>query len=279
MNQAVHGLLLDLREALAIWLALVGLAVLACAALSAPARRGRQRRPKPAAPARARRTAPARRERPEWTVVDTNSTVREAGGDSTAAESRRYAEEVAVAAARAADAADRWRAEWLAVAKAKEAAWRAYEAAETAARRAFRAAAFPTPEEPLTPGECKARERYLRRAASEAYRRGELSLDQLNDALSHRNGWDPHLHPFEQDVILRRIGLARKLRAYQTVSAMERGAWETVESAEAAKASLRREAYAAALRARQAQRATNAASRPAYAPLAASRLSFVDGLI
>jgi hypothetical protein len=159
-----------------------------------------------------------------------------------------------VAASRAADAAERWRQEWLAVQSAKDAAWRAYESAEAAARRAFRAAAFPTPHEPLTPFELRARERYLHRTAREAYQRGELTLSQLNDALSGRNDFDPRLHPFEQQLVLRRMGLERKLQAYRTVSAMERRAWESAEVAEAAKHSLRREANSAQLRARQASR-------------------------
>ncbi|MEN3309176.1 MAG: hypothetical protein V7603_5378 [Micromonosporaceae bacterium] len=272
VDTAVHALLTGIREALAIWLALVALAAVACAFLSAPARRGRARKSRPVTPVRSRRAGsgpPSRssRARPDWTVMNSGTLSRKGSGpnragrvdasgsrEGQAEELRRYAEEVAVAATRAADAAERWRSEWLAVQKAKDAAWRAYETADEAARRAYRASAFPTPQEPLTPDELAARERYLHRAAREAYRAGELSLSQLGDALSHRNGWNPRLHPFEQQLILRRTGLERKLQAYRTVSAMERSAWEAAEVAEVAKHSLRREAFAAQQRAREANR-------------------------
>jgi hypothetical protein len=283
VNTAVHGLLVNLREVLTIWLATVALAAVTCALVSALLRRGR-RSNKQQSPA-----APKPRVRPEWrvaqpagrtvaattgrsaTAVPGKAAARSTGrgvarvgtpaaaaldgaGDPDVAGLRRYAGEVAVAAARAADAAERWRSEWLAVQKAKDAAWRAYERAHAAARRAGRAAAFPTPETPLTPEELRARERYLHKEAREAYRRGELSLAQLNDALSHRNGWDPRVHPFEQEVILRRIGMERKLLAYRTISAMESKAWEAAEVAESARCSLRAEAYQAAVRVRREQR-------------------------
>jgi hypothetical protein len=255
VDVAVHALLSGIREALTIWLALVALAALACVLVSAPARRDRRRRVRVEAP---RVEKPVRR---EWTVVN-----------EPREDLRRYAEEVSVAANRAADAAERWRSEWLAVQSAKDAAWRAYETADEAARRAFKAAAFPTPDEPLTPSELIARERYLHRAAREAYQRGELSLSQLNDATFNRNGWNPKLHPFEQQVVLRRIGLERKLQAYRTVSAMEVRAWETAEVAEAAKHSLRREAYSAQLRAHQASRSmAKAPATQLYVPSSRAR--------
>lgn len=161
----------------------------------------------------------------------------------------RYAEEVTVAAQRAADAAERWKSEWLAVQRARDAAWHAYEVAHEAARRAYQAAAFPVPESEPTPDEHAARERYLHRAAWEAYRRGDLSMQQLCDALAHRAGWDADRHPFEQEVILRRAGLERKLHAYQTVAEMERSAWRTADLAQSATTSLRAEARAASVRA------------------------------
>src|SRR5262245_9522271 len=229
VDTAVHALVTGIREALTIWLALVALTAAACMLLSAPVRRDRRRR------------------HPQWTP-----TIRKAARPQPERpqpeELRRYAEEVTVAANRAAEAAERWRAEWLAVQSAKDAAWRAYERADEVARRTYEAAAFPTPLAALTPDELTARERYLHRAVREAYERGELTLRQLHDALWHRNGWDPARHPFEQQVILRRVGLERKLQAYRTVAAMERKAWESVQVADAAKGSLRREAFTAQAR-------------------------------
>jgi hypothetical protein len=166
---------------------------------------------------------------------------------TSAADERRFAEELATAAARAGVTADKRQAEWESAQRAVDAAWQAYEEAEAVATRAIRAAAFPVPETPLTPAEFADRERYLHRAAQAAQARGELSTDQLIDALSHRNGFDPRLHPFEQDALLRRLGRDRMLQAYKEAAERERAAWREAEQALAAKRSLDREAAAAAL--------------------------------
>lgn len=160
---------------------------------------------------------------------------------------QRFADELATAAARAGVTADRRQAEWEAAQRAVDAAWQAYEEAESAATRAIRAAAFPTPETPLTPAEYADREKYLHRAAQAAHARGELDTDQLIDALSHRNGFDPRLHPFEQDALLRRLARDGKLRAYKKAAELERTAWHEAEQAKAAKRSLDREAAVAAM--------------------------------
>jgi hypothetical protein len=237
MNAAVHALALGLREALVIWFVLIALAVLACALVAAPSWYGRLRH--------LRRNVLAHHDRARRPRT-THPT------DRRYDDALRYAEEVTVAANRAADAAERWRSEWLAVQSARDAAWHAYEVAHEAACRAYRAAAFPMPECAPTPDERAARERYLHRAVWEAYRRGDLSLQQLCDALAHRAGWDADRHPFEQELVLRRAGLERKLHAYQTVAAMERTAWRASDLAQSATCSLRAEARAASVRARLA---------------------------
>jgi hypothetical protein len=163
-----------------------------------------------------------------------------------ASDEERFAEELATAAARAGVTADKRQAEWETARRAIDSAWQAYEEAEVAAKRAIRAAAFPVPETPLTPAEFADRERYLHRAARAAQARGELSTDQLIDALSHRNGFDPRLHPFEQDALLRRLGRDRMLLAYRTAAERERVAWREADLAQAAQRSLDREAAAAA---------------------------------
>ncbi|HKT03207.1 MAG TPA: hypothetical protein VJT31_27075 [Rugosimonospora sp.] len=284
VQTAVHALTAGLREALTIWIAMIAFAAAACVFVSAPSWRERRQawrdRRRARAQRRLRTTPASRRHRPNWTQMNDDTLVldvsRERAADGTGgavAELRRYAEEVAVAADRAAEAAERWRSEWLAVQKAKDSAWQAYEQAETAARRAHRAAAFPLPDSPLTTDERSARERYLHRAAREAYRRGELTPEELRDVLSHRNGWDPLRHPFEQQLLLRRAALERKLRAYHAVSTMERRAWETVEVADAARSSLRREAYQAEVRARQAYRSTKMPAAQPYVPVNPTRIA------
>jgi hypothetical protein len=80
-----------------------------------------------------------------------------------------------------------------------------------------------------------------------------LSTDQFIDAMSHRDGFDPHLHPFEQDAKFARIARDRLLSVYLTASDLERTAWREAEVAMAARRSLHREASNAASRVKQIQ--------------------------
>jgi hypothetical protein len=246
------ALMSGIPAALTIWLALLGASVAAFGVLAAVAGRARSRaaRPDTPPPAHAPRIALTRLAlaiakepaadpappRPEPTAAD---------------DDRRFAEEVATAAARAAVTADRRHTGYACAQRAAEAAWEAYETADRAARRAIKAAAFPTPATPMNPAEYATRERHLHRAARAAHARGELSTDQLIDAMSHRNGFDPRMHPFEQDAMLRRIARDRLLRVYLTASDLERTAWREADIAMAAKRSLDREATDAAHRVRQ----------------------------
>jgi hypothetical protein len=166
--------------------------------------------------------------------------------DSTTEDTARYADEVAVAADRAAATAARQRAAWAAAREEVDAAWAAYEEADRAARRTAAASAFPV----LTsrrPGENADRERYLHRAATAACRRHEISIKQLNEALAHR-GWNPRLHPVAQEAALRTATREHRLAAYRRTTARERDAWYAAEAAAAALRSLRAEALAARLR-------------------------------
>jgi hypothetical protein len=170
-----------------------------------------------------------------------------------AADLERYAEEVAVAAERAAVTADRRHREWVVAYQTREASWNAYESADAAARRTSLASAYPTPAISDGPADTGANRRYLHRAATEAYQRGELTATQLRDVLAHRGAWDPDRHPFEQEAMLRRAGQQRMLRAYRTASEMERAARHAADTAAAARRSLEDEAFEASLRARQAR--------------------------
>jgi hypothetical protein len=184
-----------------------------------------------------------------------------------AADLGRYAEEVTVAASRAAMTAERRHDEWVRAQRNREVAWQAYEAADDAARRATEAAVYSLPDLSRTPGAATtsetaasgtavsgtaANQRRLYHAATEAYRRGELSAGQLADALAQRNGWDPRLNPSEQEARLRRAVREKLLSAYRTASEMERAARHAADTAAAAKRSLDDEALTAAQRARGA---------------------------
>jgi hypothetical protein len=271
------ALMSGIPEALVIWLALLGASLAAFGVLAAIAGRARKQAlgPDPVPlPAHAPRIAITRlalaiakedvakghatkghatkgHAAKGHAALDHAEPVRPRPEPTGADDERRFAEEVATAAARAAVTADRRHGEWTSAQRAVEAAWQAYETADRAARRAIKAAAFPTPATPLTAAEYAARELHLHRAAQAAHARGELSTDQLIDAMSHRNGFDPRMHPFEQDAMLRRIARDRLLRVYLTASDLERTAWREAEVAMAARASLDREATDAARRVRQ----------------------------
>jgi hypothetical protein len=261
------ALMSGIPEALVIWLALLGASLAAFGVLAAVAGRARKQAlgPDPVPlPAHAPRIAITRlalaiakedaakgHAAKGHAALDHAEPVRPRPEPTGADDERRFAEEVATAAARAAVTADRRYDEWTSAQRAVEAAWQAYETADRAARRAIKAAAFPTPATPLTAAEYAARELHLHRAAQAAHARGELSTDQLIDAMSHRNGFDPRMHPFEQDAMLRRIARDRLLRVYLTASDLERTAWREAEVAMAARASLGREATDAARRVRQ----------------------------
>jgi hypothetical protein len=268
MQIAVHEFLLGLREALTIWFALIGIAVVALTCMLAPDRLRRRvirRRDKRAKDAQHRdssgdaqnRDNPEdaqnrRRDRESQTRRLRPAQIRRTRLLVEAADLARYADEVAVAANRAVVTAQRRHDDWTAAQHTRDAAWRAFDGADAAARRVLLARAFPVPATPLTPSEYADRERYLHRGATEAYRRGELSVDQLIDALAHRNGWDPRRHPFEQDEILRQVAQHRLWRVYRTAADHEQAAWHAVEVAVAARRSLEEEAFVAKQRARLA---------------------------
>ncbi|MEV0004714.1 hypothetical protein AB0H28_20870 [Micromonospora sp. NPDC050980] len=169
------------------------------------------------------------------------------GGIDLAEQSRersRYADEVAVAASRAAVTAERSRADWSAAQDEAERAWLAYQTAEEDVRRLAAAAALPLPRTARTPAEYADRERWLHRAALDAQWRKEITVRQLSDILGGR-GWDPSRHPVEQELLLRRL-VRDNLRARQhAASEREQAAWRAAETAAAAARSLREEAFAA----------------------------------
>jgi hypothetical protein len=256
VGTALHNLQHGTREALTIWLSLVALVLLGCGLLSASSR-PRRVRPVNRATRRTRSVAGAGRAPASTGGRPAPGRPRDDAGDA-----RRYAEEVAVAARRAELAAERYRQEWQATFNAKEAAWRAFDTADRAARQAIRAAAFPLLPGSMTADEAKDRERYLHRAATAAYHRGELGIEQLSAAILHLDGWNPHRHPFEQDLILRRAGRDRLLQRYRAVADIEHTAWQEATDAALAWQSLSQEALAATGRAGQSPIAPAASTQP-----------------
>ncbi|BBH63767.1 hypothetical protein ACTI_04520 [Actinoplanes sp. OR16] len=158
-----------------------------------------------------------------------------------------YAAEIEGAVAEASTAAERRRAEWVTAQETVDAAWAAYEEAETAARRIGAATAFPLMSRRRKPGENADRQRYLHRAATELCRTQDLSIAQLNDVYAHR-GWNPRLHPVQQEAVLHGAVRAHRLEAYRKAVAEEQSAWRGAEAAAETLRDLRAEAAAARLR-------------------------------
>ncbi|MFC3503977.1 hypothetical protein ACFOOK_23820 [Micromonospora krabiensis] len=224
MQTVLSAVLPDVPRAAVIWLSLLAVVVVTIAALLLrPGRLGSD------AGARIRRAAmPSQLEFAE-----------------EERERTRYAQEVAVAAERATATAQRRRTEWLAAQEEAETAWRVYEAAEADVRRLAAAAAMPLPTSGRSPAEYAERERYLHRAALDAYWRRELSVEQLSDVFAHRGGWDPRRHPVEQELFLRRAVRDNLFARQQAAREREQAAWRSAELAVASARSLREEAFAA----------------------------------
>jgi hypothetical protein len=224
MQTALSSVLLDVPLAAVIWLALLGIAAVAVTGLVLRPRLFRS-----AVAGRVREAAMP-------------SLLEQAAEER---ERRRYAEEVATAAQRAAATAQRLRAEWLSAQEEVEAAWQACEAAEADVRRLSAAAGLPRPTTERTPAEYADRERYLHRAALAAYWRRELSEEQLSDVFAHRGGWDPRLHPVDQELVLRRAVRDHLRARHELARQREEAAWRAAEQAAVAAGSLRDEALAA----------------------------------
>ncbi|MFR9775847.1 hypothetical protein ACL02O_07270 [Micromonospora sp. MS34] len=227
MQTVFSAVLYDVPQAAGIWLALIAVAAIVIAALIV--RPGRFRR------VFGDRISEAARP----SSLDLAVEVRE-----RSRERARYAQEIEVAAGRAAASAERRRAEWLAVQEEVEQAWQAYEAAERDVRRLAAAAALPLPRTARTPAEYADRERWLHRAATAAQERGEITVEQLSDILGQR-GWDSRRHPVEQELLLRRLVRDNVRARHGAVQEREQAAWRAAELAAAAARSLRDEAYAA----------------------------------
>ncbi len=254
MRAVLHDMFGAIPGAMTIWLALVGVVAIGCGFTAAPALR------------RQHRAARAHLE---------GARLRRVHLGAQAAELGRQAEELAVAAARAAVTAQRRQDEWEATRRGRERAWRAFSTADAAAHRAGRAAAFVLAATPVSAAEMRGRERHLHRAATEAYRRGELSLADLSDVLSHRNGWDAGRHPADHEVALRRIARERLLAAYEAVAAIEGTARQHAEVAAAAAASLGAEAAAVAAGAERAAEILTTAGRPSRFAVSVGRGSIL----
>jgi len=275
MEMVLYNFLLDVPRATAIWIALLLCAAVALAGMLVQTRPGSAPAPSGGGPdnpdsgdAHGSAETTGALPRLAGRLVRITGVIPELPGRrgrlaAEAQEVTRYAQEVAVAAGRAAETARRRHAQWLAAQDAVDIAWDAFVVASAAADRIRSAAAFPAPVTPHTPAEYADRERYLHRAAMAAYWRREVSVRVLTDVLAGRNHWDPRRHPVEQERVLRTVIRDGRFAAYRTATDQERIAWHTAQVAGTASGSLRDEALVAAARARRLRRwLPSAAAQP-----------------
>ncbi|WP_203736962.1 hypothetical protein [Actinoplanes italicus] len=165
------------------------------------------------------------------------------------ARTARYAQEVRVAATRAAGAVERWQRHWQATADRVDAAGAVWREADARWTRSRAAAAFGAPWTPQDPAEYASRERFLHERVRAAVSRNELPVSALADVLAGRAGWDARLHPVEQELVVHRAVAEHLERVYRAAIAAERAAWHDVQLARRGRDSLRREAALAESRA------------------------------
>jgi len=166
-----------------------------------------------------------------------------------AAEQIRWADEVAVAARGAEATAERRRAECHEAQERVAETWQAYQDADLALTRARRAAAYAS----LESVDYAERAKALHRAVLAAHRRGELSDEQLLDARLHRHGWNPELHPVEQELVIAKATVRYRWDQHRAALDAESEAWRAADVAIAAVRNLRAEVSAAAPQADQAR--------------------------
>jgi hypothetical protein len=160
------------------------------------------------------------------------------------------------AAHRAAEGSIRAAAE-LAVAEAeRDAAWQAHGATARALDEASTAEDQPPAQSMSDPDQ-----REISRAAREAYRRGELSVDELRAVWHRVDGWDQSLQDRANELSRLRADKAEAWRRYHAAAFIERSARRAAEVAQVAAAALAQEAADASEDAQVAHMAAQECSR------------------
>ncbi len=124
----------------------------------------------------------------------------------------------------------------------REQAWRLHSEAATALEKAT-AELGSMPVEVVLPGR---QQRFVSQAARDAYRRGELTLEQLHAVWQRVDGWDKGIEDKSHEVSRLRAETAEAFRRYHMASAGERTARKAAEVAQVAARALRQEATDAA---------------------------------
>lgn len=240
MNPVPQTLLTDSMAPMVIWIMLMVAAVPAVILLASP-------------------QAVHRPGRMVMTVVELLRCHREAREQARreAAAAKRLAEQARVVAAHANVTVQHRQQYWCEAVQRTDDAWLTWQAAEQQVTRGRAAAAFAPPWAARTTTEQIARTRFLHRSVSDAVRRGDLPPAALTSALAGRDGWNPWLHPVEQEVVILRTIADYRQHCHRLATVAERAAWHDIQHAATIHDRLRGEALAAA------QRATRRRLRPA----------------
>jgi hypothetical protein len=176
-----------------------------------------------------------------------------------------YAGDTHAVAGRAAAAVIEARERLAEAEAAREDAWRAQEAAGAAYQAAWQEAEHGrrTPHDPATAdlelvaaGDVEAadgdRQREVSRAALSAYRRGELSVDELREVFRRAGDWDPEQEERERRIDHLRAEELAARRAYERAALVARRAYDALRAAEAQSQEMSGVAMAAAAEAHEA---------------------------
>jgi hypothetical protein len=164
-----------------------------------------------------------------------------------------HAAAVAASAIIAVENAARARERLAADERAREAAWEAAEEAQRAYRQALHSASEGRGAGQAGRAAGEERDRIVSRAALAAYRRGDLTLDQLREVYRRGSGWDPAQERREREAD--RLGIAERAarRDFDRAAGVARRAEQAVRVAELAADALVEEAATAAAEAELAR--------------------------
>jgi len=186
-----------------------------------------------------------------------------------ASELIRQAAATAAAAKRAESAVQETRAMCVVAQQAREVAWTAFDTAQKAYEQALRETAQVTEGKDEKDEDGK---RAVSRAALDAFRRGDITVDDLNAAFRQASGWNPLQELQAREVELRRSAESQARKAYQAAAAAERSALKAADVAVVAAHALAEEAIEVAQDAQAVREELTAAMRAQPAVAAKPRV-------
>lgn len=158
-----------------------------------------------------------------------------------AGELTRQAAATAAAAKRAQLAVTEAQARAAAAQRAREHAWTAFDVAQKAYQEALRAAGQASTERPADDRDEEGK-REVSRAALDAFKRGDITVDALEQVFKGVSGADPVQEIAAREVELRRTAESRARRLYDAATSAERAAVKAADVAVVAAAALAHEA-------------------------------------